>query len=378
MMYPKINLSLASLLAALIFFACKEKKMPPPPILPAVKVTIEPVKFMKAVYYDEYPATVAALNQVELRPQVNGFITGVHFKDGQRVRKGQLLYSIDNQLHAANYEQAVANLELQQAHLNRAQKDVDRYHELDAQDAIAKQVVDNADAALEVIKKQVNAANANIQAMQTNVRYTRIYAPFDGVIGISSVKPGTAVTAGQSLLNTVSSDQEMAVDFNIGQKEIYRFTQFLNEKQKPVDSTFTLAFSNEIYPSPGKLVLLDRAVNSQTGTLKTRLVFPNQNGLLIAGMNGTVRIRRNYIENAILIPYKAVTEQLGEFFVYVPNDSSKVSQRRVSLGKQLGNDIIITNGLKEGERIVVEGVHNLREGAAIQTQPAQTTATGGH
>jgi membrane fusion protein (multidrug efflux system) len=205
--------------------------------------------------------------------------------------------------------------------------------------------------------------------MQTNVKYTRVYAPFDGVIGISVVKTGTAVTAGQSMLNTISSDRELAVDFNIDQKEIYRFTTLMNEKQKPNDSIFTLAFGDDVYPYPGKIALLDRAVNPQTGTIKARLVFPNNKNLLIAGMNGTVRVKSNAAANSVLIPYKAVTEQLGEYFVYVPGDSNKVSQRKIVLGKSIGKDIIIKDGLAEGEKIVVEGVQNLREGAVINTTP---------
>ena len=355
--------------AVMLLMACNEKKAAAPPVPSPAKVTVEPVKFTDAVYYDEYPATVTALNQVELRPQVSGFITGVHFKDGDRVRKGQLLYSVDDQLYAANYQQAIANSQVQEATMNKAQKDANRYHELDKNDAVAKQLVDNADAALEVSKKQADAAKANIRAMETNVRYTKVYAPFDGVIGISAVKTGTAVTAGQSILNTISSDRELAVDFNVDQKEIYRFTKLMNEKQQEKDSVFTLAFGNDVYPFPGKIALLDRAVNPQTGTIKARLVFPNNKNLLIAGMNGTVRVKNNASAQSILIPYKAVTEQLGEFFVYVPNDSNKVSQRKIVLGKQLGMDVIIKEGLKEGEKIVVEGVQNLREGAAINTTP---------
>ncbi|MBK6391028.1 MAG: efflux RND transporter periplasmic adaptor subunit [Saprospiraceae bacterium] len=370
------------LLSFSILSSCKENKQAasgPPPPPPAIKVTVEPVQYARASYFDEYPATVNPLNQVDLRPQVSGFITGVHFKDGDRVRKGQLLYSIDNQLYAANYQQAVANLEVQQANLNKVQKDADRYHELAQNDAIARQVVDNADAALEVSKKQIEAAKANIQALQTNVNYTKVLAPFDGVIGISSVKSGTAVTAGQSMLNTVSSDQEMAVDFNIDQKEIYRFAKLLQDKTKIVDSVFTLAFGEEVYPYPGHINLLDRAVNPQTGTLKARLTFPNPKKLLIAGMNGTVRVKNNHTENSILIPNKAITEQLGEYFVYIPNDSNKVTQRKIIPGRQIGKDIIILNGLNPEDRVVVEGVQNLREGAAITTTlpkpPAADTMT---
>ncbi len=349
----------------MLLVACNNKTAEAPKMPPPASVTLDTVTSTDAVFYDEYPATVTPLNLVELRAQVSGFITGVYFKDGDRVKKGQLLYSIDEQLYAANYQQAVANLRVQEANLNKAQKDANRYHELDKNEAVAKQMVDNADAALEVAKKQTDASRATIAAVQTNVKYTKIYAPFDGVIGISSVKTGAAVSAGQTLLNTVSSDKELAVDFNLDQKEIYRFSKLLNENIKNADSTFLLAFGADQYEAPGKLALLDRTVNPQTGTIKARLVFPNSKNLLIAGMNGTVKVKSNEAAQAVVIPYKAVTEQLGEFFVYVPNDSNKVTQRKVVLGKQLGVNVIIKEGLLTGEKIVVEGVQNLREGAAI-------------
>jgi membrane fusion protein (multidrug efflux system) len=358
------NAVLFTVIISLLLTACAGKKDAPPPP-PPPQVTVETVATTDAVYYEEYPATITALNQVELRPQVSGFITGVHFADGAKVRQGQLLYSVDAQLYSANYQQAVANLAVVNANLNKAQKDANRYHELDKQDAVAKQLVDNADASVEVAQKQAAAARANIQAVATSVRYTKVYAPFNGIIGISLVKVGAAVTAGQTVLNTVSSDGDLAVDFNIEQKDIYRFSSLLNEKQDPKDSTFTLAFGTDVYPQPGKIVLIDRAVNPQTGTIKARLVFPNKDNILKAGMNGTVRIKNNSATQAITIPYKAVIEQLGEFFVYVPGDSNKVSQRKVTLGKQIGNDIIIKDGLQAGEKVVTQGVQNLREGVKV-------------
>ena len=167
------------LIIVVLMMACNNKKAEAPKMPPPAAVTIDTVSTSDAVFYDEYPATVTPLNLVELRAQVSGFITGVYFKDGDRVKKGQLLYSIDEQLYAANYQQAVANLKVQEANLNKAQKDANRYHELDKNEAVAKQLVDNADAALEVAKKQADASRATIQAVQTNVKYTKIYAPFD-------------------------------------------------------------------------------------------------------------------------------------------------------------------------------------------------------
>lgn len=334
-----------------------------------VKVKVEPVSVGEASYYDEYPATVTPLNLVELRPQVSGYVTGIHFKDGERVKKGQLLYSIDAQLYNANHQQAIANLSVQEANLMKARKDAERYRELAKHDAVARQLVDNAEAALEAAKKQAEAAKANIEAVQTSVRYTRVYAPFNGLIGISLVKVGAAVSAGQTLLNTVSTDDELAVDIYLDQREIYRFTRLL--ESKPQDSVFSIAFGKDIYPYPGKLAFLDRAVDPQTGTIKARLVFPNPKKELRAGMNGTLRVKTSSSSETILIPYKAVTEMLGEYFVYVPGDSSKVSQRRIALGKQIGANVIVEEGLAPNEQIVVEGIQNLREGSVIALDAAQ-------
>ncbi|MBS1741881.1 MAG: efflux RND transporter periplasmic adaptor subunit [Bacteroidetes bacterium] len=366
-MFQKRTILLPAIML-LFMNSCENKKAEAPKTPPVVPVTLDTVKSTGEFYYDAYPATVTPLNLVELRPQVSGYITGIYFKDGDRVRKGQLLYAIDEQLYAANYQQAAANLKVQQANEEKAEKDANRYHELDKNDAVAKQLVDNADAALKVAQKQADAARAALQAVQTNVRYTKIYAPFDGVIGISAVKVGAPVSAGQTLLNTVSTDNTLAVDINIDQKQIYRFSTLLNEKNQVKDSIFLLAFGNDVYPEPGTLSLIDRTVNPQTGTIKARLVFPNEKKLLIAGMNGTVRVKANQAGTSLVIPYKAVTEQLGEYFVYVPGDSNKVSQRKIQPGKQLGNNVIVTDGLTEGELVVVQGVQNLKEGSVITTK----------
>ena len=357
---------------ALIFFitvvSCGDKKTAQHQDAPlAVPVTVTKVANSDVVYYEEYPGTLAALNEIRLTSQVAGYVTGVYFKDGQKVTRGQRLYSIDAQVYNANYQQAMANLQVQQSNLVKSAKDADRYHELDKQDAIAKQQVDYADAALQVAKKQVSAAKANVAAVQSTVKFSNINAPFSGTIGISLVKQGTAVVPGQTILNTISTDNPMAVDFSVDQKDIYRFEQLQQNNNSTKDSVFTIRFGNEIYPFPGSISLIDRAVDPQTGTIKTRLVFPNESGFLKAGMNATIRVKNTDGAKSLIIPYKAVTEQLGEFFVYVVKDSNKVSQQRVQLGNQITGNIIVKNGLKEGETIVVQGVQNLHEGTLITT-----------
>lgn len=353
-----------AIIPLLIFISCGTKKQqqgPPPP----VAVTVDTVKTTNATYFDTYPGTVVALVQTELRPQVTGYITDIYFKDGQKVSKGQKLYSIDQQLYNANYQQAVANLQVQETNLDKAQKDADRYHELDKKDAIAKQQVDYADAALAAAKKMVAAAEANVNAVRTTLNFSTITAPFSGTIGISQVRSGTSVVAGQTVLNTISSDDPIAVDFAVNQQEVYRFSQMLQQGQKAKDTTFSIAFGDDVYPEHGHISLIDRAVDPQTGTIKTRLTFSNEKGLLKSGMSATVRVLNNSSSKSIIIPNKAIMEQLGEFFVYVVGDSSKVSQRKVTLGEPIGTSIIVKDGLREGEIFVVQGVQNLHEGAII-------------
>jgi membrane fusion protein (multidrug efflux system) len=333
-----------------------------PPTPPPVQITVYDVKLVQANYFDEYPAVLRSINEVELRTQVNGYITGIHFQEGGKVTKGQKLYSLDQQSSEATYQQAVANLQVQEANLERAKKDVERYRELAKNDAIAKQQVDYAEATYTGAVKQVEAAKATVQNVQTNVRYSTIVAPFEGRIGISNVRLGAAVSAGQTVLNTISADDPIAADINIDQREILRFSNL--QKASAKDSTFHLAIGDQAYADIGQIAVIDRAVDSQTGSIRARLTFPNKELLLRPGMSAKVKVRSPSKEKAIVIPYKAVTEMLGEFFVYAL-DGDKATQKKIVLGKQVGRNVIVREGLAEGDRIAVEGVQNLREGSTV-------------
>lgn len=353
-----------------LFAACGGNKAPEAPKAPPpAPVTVYEVKKETAVYYDNYPATITPLNQVDLKAQVTGYITGVFFTDGQHVSKGQKLYDIDRQQYQANYDQAVANLNVAKAAQGKAQQDADRYNDLLKQDAIAKQKVDYALADLQSAKMQVAAAQANVSRVSNDVRFSVISAPFDGTIGISQAKIGTLVTANQNVLNTVSSDNPMAVDISIDQKEIPLFASLEQHPGSDADSAFTLVLpDNSIYNKTGHVSLIDRAVDPQTGTIKARLVFAND-GKLRAGMNTDVRVKNNHTGEFILAPYKSVVEQMGEFFVFVVGDSSKVSQKKVVLGTRINDKIIVKDGLKEGDKIVAEGVQKLKEGTVVTSAP---------
>lgn len=360
------------ILLCFVLFACggKDKEAPKGP--PPVPVAVYDVKEEPAVYFNQYPGTVNALNEVRILPQVSGYITGIHFKDGQYVTKGQLLYTVDKQQYQANYDQSVANLNVSKANLARAQQDADRYQELLKKDAIAKQVVDHALADLQAAHMQVAASEANVRNVQTGLRYTNIYSPLSGTIGISQVKIGAAVSPGTTLLNTVSSDSPMAIDVAVDEKQIPRFVQLQQKGILPNDSTFSLLLPDgSVYADPGSIYLIDRAVDPQTGTIKVRISFTNPKGILKPGMSTTVRIINNAKQNQVLIPYKAVVEQMGEYFVFVVKDTI-VNQRSVGLGTHIGDKVIVTKGLQAGEQIASEGVQKLKEGAAIQVGAPRT------
>jgi len=359
--YISYQLSIAGLI---LLTACGGGNQSGRPAPPPAAVSVHKVSLSDASYYEEYPGTVKALQEVELRPQVSGYITGIHFKEGDQVKKGEKLYSIDPQQTSASYNQALANVAVQEANLEKARKDLERYKKLSAEDAIARQQLDYAEAAYTSAQKQVEAAKAAVQNTQTSLRYSTIVAPFDGTIGISQVKLGAAVIPGQTLLNTISSNDPIGVDIAIDQSEIFMFSKFLANKENNTDSVFQLVFDGEAYPHFGSISFMDRAVDPMTGTIKVRVEFKNASSLLKPGMTGTLRVLSTK-EKSILIPYKSITEQLGEFFVYTVQEENKVSQQKVKLGKQVGKNIIVENGLKTGETIVVEGVQKLREGATV-------------
>jgi membrane fusion protein (multidrug efflux system) len=355
---------LVYLMIAAVLFSCSHPAPPPPP--PPTAVNVYSVKKGSAQYYNSYPATVTSVNEVEVRPQVAGYISGIYFKEGQHVEKGQKLYSIDEQQYRGAYEQAVAQLRVDEANLAKLQQDYDRYEELGKQDAIAQQTVQHAEADLEAGKKLVEAAKANVSAVEVNLRYTTIKAPLSGTIGISLVKIGASVSPGTTLLNTISSDNPIAVDVALDENLIPFIQKEYKSNKLVADSIFTLTLSDQSkYPYPGTIYIVDRAVDPQTATIKVRLLFPNPTNYLRTGMSANLKVLNNSGAETILIPYRAVVEQMAEYFVFVVN-ADTVTQKKISIGQQIRDMVVVKSGLEENETIVLDGVQKLRNGAKVK------------
>lgn len=370
------------LVGCVVLSACAKKQAP---VDNEVPVNLMKVKARIVQYYDKYPSTTAALSQVNLLPQVQGAITAIYFTEGSHVKKGQKLYEIDTRIYTDNYNAALANLKVTQGTLVQAQQDADRYAYLNKYNAVAKQLYDHAMITLDNARNQVKASEQAVKTAKTNLNYAVVTAPFDGTIGFSMVKLGDVVTPGTTVLNTISTDNPMAVDFIINEKQLPKFEK-IEDNKHPIDSLFTLLLpDNSVYPALGKISIIDRAVDPQTGSIKIRLVFPNPKGYLRVGMSGQVRVHNQDVKPQIVIPNKAVVEQMGEYFIYTAKDSlvndpkagadsakkkKKVllaAQKKVQVGQVIGPDIIIKSGLDTTDRVVVDGVQTLHDGSRITT-----------
>lgn len=313
-----------------------------------------------------YPATVVPLQETEIRAEVSGYVTSIFVADGAIVSKGQRLYEIDRTRYQAAYDQAKASLEIAKANLARVQKDLQRYQTLAEKDAIAKQTLDYAVTDVNNQKAQVQAAEAALTTARTNLQRSVIIAPFSGTVGISQVRNGALVSAGTSLLNTISSTNPIAVEFQVNEKDIATITKL--QQNASNSQLYATLPDGARYDTPGHIATIDRAVDSQTGTLKIRASFANPSNQLRAGMNTTMNIESTSTVEEVVIPYKAIFEQLGVFNVYTVNDSSKVEIKQVTLGNKMNDRVVIKSGLVGGEKIVVEGVASVRPGGSVAEQ----------
>ena len=343
-------------------------------IVPAIPVTVSNVSLVEAVFYNSYPGNITALKEVELRGQVSGYITGIYFTEGKEVHTGEKLYEIDRRKYEATYKEAQSNVKIAEANLEKVQRDADRYTDLAKQDAVAKQILDNSMTDLNNARQQVEAAKSEMVKAKTDFDYSLINAPFDGTIGFSGVRLGTLITPGQTLLNTVSSDDPMGIDFEISETELSRFRQLENAGISANDTTFKITLpDNSIYPFFGKISVIDRAVDPLTGTIRVRITVPNHEKILKPGMSCKVLVLNAYAGQQIIIPFEAVLEQLSEYFVYTIKDN-KAQQVKISLGPRVNANVIVLKGLKGDETIVVDGIQKLHDGSEIsvtQSQPTQ-------
>ncbi|MBS9524139.1 efflux RND transporter periplasmic adaptor subunit [Litoribacter ruber] len=345
-------------------FSCgEEEEEEEPTVVQTVQARKSNVNFTQ-----QYPATVTAVEEVELRADVNGYITGIYIEEGQRVKKGQLLYQIDETRFRARKEQAESQLAIAKANLERAQRDLRRYQALQEEDAIAGQIYDNAVIEVRNAEQEVAAAEANLENARIDLQYASIYAPFDGTIGFSQVREGTLIQPGQTLLNTLSRDEPMGVDFFPEERYLRKFTSLQFSENIEADSVFLLRLPDgQSYPYTGNIRIIDRAVDRNTGTIQIRLSFPNPDFLLRPGLSATLIVKEEESSEVLLVPEQAVQEQMGEFSVYIV-ENGEARQVKVQTGRKLQGETVILDGLQEGQEVIVKGIQRVSDGAAVRVE----------
>jgi membrane fusion protein (multidrug efflux system) len=355
---------------------------PPPIEVGVVKVAQRPV-----TVYDEYVAQTQAANTIEIRAQVTGLLERQVVPDGAAVRKDELLYQIDPKPFQSAVAQAEANLANAQAGLTNAQQTLARYDELVGQGFVSKLAYQNAQAQQKQALAQVNAQQALLRDARINLGYTQIRAPRDGYLTQSQVRPGSLITAQQTLLNTLYSRDPMYVYFSVPEDQAARLqrnfgVEGANEAQP---RKFQLELPDGAqYEYTGKLDFVDPAVNQRTGTLQARISVPNPEGALRPGMFVRLKVPSLESSDALTVPQKAVVELQGLKTVYVIGPDGKPQQRQIVADVRTGSDWVVEKGLQPGDTVIVEGLPKIQmmpnapvKPVMVANQPSAPAANAG-
>ena len=382
---PRIPRSIIqSVLFLLLINACGSRDQAgTPPNLPPV-VVVSTVASQTVPIWGDYVARTEARQTVEIRARVEGFLEKVLFREGSQIKAGQLLFVIDQRPYKTALQEARGSLAQAQASLGKAQKDVERLHPLVAEDAAPKVDLDNAESAVQYGRASIDKARAAIARAELDLKFTEIRSPITGIIGKADVTVGNLVSRDQTLLTTVSSWDPMRVVFSISEADYLRRAQlfregnpFLPDQQA---APFELVTADDaVYPFRGRLSFVDRALNLTTGTLNVYVSFPNPNRLLRPGLFGRVRVVLEERPNALLVPQRAVQVMQGVPGVLVVGHDDVAALRNVTLGERYQDFFIVTEGLKPGERVVVEGLQRAIPGQKVRPTmpPAGQEKKGG-
>jgi membrane fusion protein (multidrug efflux system) len=348
--------------------ACGSGKPTQAAIAPVEVQAIE-VKPGATQLYADKVGEVRGSQQVDLRARVSGVLLKQDFVDGSIVEKDQPLFTIDSREYRAQLASAEAQLASAQANLARAKQDVGRYEPLLAENAISRQVYDSAVAAAKEAHAQVDASRAAIDEAKLAVDFATVRAPFAGRIGAAKVFEGTLISAGVTTLASLHMDDPAWVYFNVSESELldyqrrFRASNRTPETPRPVRLQLS---DGSIYPHEGQINFVATALDPTTGTFGLRAEFANPEHMLIPGLFARIRVTAEELADAVVIPDRAVQQQLNRYFVTVVGAGDKAEMRAVVPGARMGNRWVITEGLKGGDRVVVEGIQKARPGAPLK------------
>ena len=359
----------AALLAALSVVAagCGKKEAM---VLPVPEVYVTQAVAKDVPVQMELIGQTAGSKDVEIRARVEGYLETVNFREGDFVKAGDLLYQIDPKPFQAAVASARAQVATMQARLGQTETEVARMKPLAEQQAVSRRDYDNAVSARDAALAQLDAAKAALDKAQLDLGYTTIKAPISGLADLTKVKAGNLVGRGEStLLTTISVVDPIYFTSSITEADYLMFAQSDRQAGKR-PATLVLA-DGSVYAEKGKLDAVQRAIDSKTGTLALRLLFPNPDRMLRPGQYGKIQFISEVLPGAVCVPQKAVSELQGVFQVVVVGAGNKAEIRTVKMGPRTGDLWVVKDGLKAGETVVVEGLQQVKPGGEVKPKPVE-------
>ncbi len=347
--------------------ACKDKQAPVRQI-----VTVEKAGTDNVEIYGEYVGQIRAKSSVEIRARVEGYLEGMLFEEGKRVKRGQPLFKINSDLYRARVDKAKAQLAKDRAQAAKSARDEERLRPLYEQKAASQLDLDNAVAAHESAKANVAMSEADLKQAEMELDYTTVRSPIDGYISERNADIGSLVgPGGKSQLATVVESDEVLVDFSLPaldylksqKRNVTLGEKDANRSWQP-NVTITLA-DNSVYPLKGIVDFADPQVNPKTGTFGVRAELPNPDRKLLPGQFTKVKLLLDVRESAIVVPTKAVIIEKGGAYIYVVRRDSTAEKRFIEIGPEVNNTTVVERGLGPDELVVVEGYHKLTPGALV-------------
>jgi RND family efflux transporter MFP subunit len=377
---------LALTLATLVVSCGEGQKQgggPPPPVV----TVATPVK--RTLFdYDEYVGRFVAIDSVEVRARVSGYLESVHFKDGQMVKKGDLLFTIDKRPFQNAVDQARANLVTARSNLAYAKSDLERGQSLVTQKTITEQIFEQRAQAFRNAQASVNGAEAALRQAELDLEFTELRAPIDGRIGDRRVSPGNLVAGGTAssttLMATIVSIDPIHFEFTFDEASYLRYERLAKDgrdvasRGASVQVVLKLIDEND-FAHEGRMDFVNNVIDSGTGTIRARAVFDNPGGVFTPGMFGRVRVPASPPYEALLLPDAAIGSEQTRKFVLVVGSDNKVAERFVTLGQATPDDLrVIKSGVGPDDRIVVDGMMRARPGLQVtpQAKGEKPTAPG--
>jgi RND family efflux transporter MFP subunit len=358
---------------------CGRTQAAAPPLPPEVRVA--PVVQQDVPVYSEWVATLDGYVNAQVRPQVSGYIIRQNYREGSLVRKGEVMFEIDPRPFQAALDRAKGDLAQAQAQLGKSTLDVERDTPLAEAKAIAKSQLDNEIQAKLGAQALIESYKAAIEQAELNLEWTKVTSLVDGIAGIAQIQIGNLVGS-NSILTSVSQLEPIKAYFPISEREYV----LVQKNSHAISSKRAIGFFGNsleliltdggVYAHKGKILLADRQVDPNTGTIRIVAAFPNPGNILRPGQYGRVRVETGIKKDALLTPQSAVAQSQGNYQVAVVGGDRKVSMRSVKPGQTVGTMWVIDDGLKPGEQVVVEGLQKLRAGTLVTPKPAQLSGKG--